>query len=435
MTSLEHARAFMGDSLGFHIIFALFGVGLPVATFLLEWWAVRTKNGVLLQYAHILARVMVFLVIVGVASGTLIAIQMSVFWSGLVEFGAPIIGVPFTLEGYAFLFEVIFLALHASTWKRITGIKHALLLLPVALGAFLSAVCITLANAWMNDPHGFTVVNGLLTDIDLRNALFTKTAFFEIAHSITAYYLATFLSVAAVCTWVLWRHRPKEREKQNTLQYIITRFVLLAIVCEVVLAGVGDASLRYLSQSEPRKFAAIEAVTKTTAYAPYRIGAHVNTETMEAEGGVALENVLSIMTGFSADTTITGLQAFPQDTWPMLIVHELFEIKMLFVGFLFLVPCIYLACERRLRRFRDSKLLRMALIACAPVSILLVELGWMITELGRQPYAVTGYLTTAEAFSKNPTVGQWGLLFPTTFVVLLVVSWIGVRKIIRSPQK
>jgi cytochrome d ubiquinol oxidase subunit I len=222
------------------------------------------------------------------------------------------------------------------------------------------------------------------------------------------------------------------QERRDALKLIVKRFVVIAFVCELLLAAVGDAALRSLSQSEPRKFAAIEAVTTTGGHSPYILGGKVNPDTEEVEGAIKIDSVLSMMTGFTPDKSITGLDAYPHSDWPLLIVHTLFEMKMTLVGFVTLVPLLYLLFQFRWKQFGENRWLQRALIACAPVSILIIELGWIVTELGRQPYAVSGYLTTADAFSKNPSVLQWGIIFPITFVVLLILSSLAVKKILHS---
>src|SRR3989344_7342631 len=193
--SVNAARALMADSLGFHIIFAMLGVGLPLVISLVELWSIRRKDERLREAARRLSMVSIILVIAGVVSGTIIAIQMSLMWSGLVDFGGPVIGLPFMLEGYAFLLEAIFLAVYVTTWKKLSGSKHWLLGLPVIAGAFLSAFFITSVNSWMQQPTGFRLEDGKITDPHIFEAIFTKTTLFMTSHSILGYYAATFLLV------------------------------------------------------------------------------------------------------------------------------------------------------------------------------------------------------------------------------------------------
>jgi cytochrome d ubiquinol oxidase subunit I len=434
MNELSAARAFIGDSLAFHIIFALFGVGLPLAIFCIEWWGIQRKSSELLSLAQFLSRIMSLFVIVGVVSGTLIAIQMSVIWSGLVDFGAPIIGVPFALEGYAFLIEAVFLGFYVSTWKRYAGYRHLLLLIPVILGAGMSAVFITLANAWMNNPQGFEMVNGVMTNVRPWKGLLTPTAFFEIAHSLISYYMTTFFSVAGISVWLLTRH--KSEKMKAVLRLVVGRFMTLGFMCIVLLAGLGHASMQYLAQAEPRKFAAIQMQPETLDHAPYVIGGHLNEAEDRLEGGIRIPNALSILAGNDADTVVRGLREYPRADWPLLIVNRLFEVKMVLVGFLALIPLLYLALYRRSKNILiDSRIVGWLVLSSGPLSVVLVELGWMITELGRQPYAVAGYLRVDQAFTANVAVMQWGIIFPVAFILLFIVSFGVAAQMIRKEIK
>ncbi len=432
MDNLHAARVFIGDSLGFHIIFALLGVGLPIVVGLIEYWGIRRGDQHLLRFARRLSQVMVLCAIAGVVSGTLIAIQLAVIWPGLIQFGDAIIGLPFLLEGYAFLLEAVFLAFYIATWQRWSQRRHVLLIIPVIIGAVGSAFFITLVNAWMNVPGGFDLVNGQLVNVDIWQGLLTPTAFFEITHSITSYLLATVLLVAGGLLWWLRSDQSKGDYIQSGY-WLLRRLLIVALICEVVIAVIGHFSLQHLAVSQPRKFAAIERVAQTQTHAPYIFGGEFSEDERSIEGGLRIPHALSIMAGHSADTQIIGLNDFPRVDWPMLIVHELFELKMLFVGYLGLVPLLYLLALWRYPRWKNNHLLQWAVVACGPLAILVVELGWMITELGRQPYAVAGYLRTADAFIDSPSVLHWGWIFPILFVVLFLVTGVALKKILRRP--
>lgn len=428
MNSLSAARAFIGDSLAFHIIFALFGIGLPIVLCIVECMAEKYKDAVLLHVARTLSKIMVLLVIIGVVSGTLIALQMYTIWPGLIKFGHDIIGVPFMLEGYAFLIEVIFLSWYIASWKKRSGYRHALILIPVVLGAILSAVCITVANAWMNAPSGFTLVDGKMTDIHVWKGLMTMTAFFEVTHSILAYIMTTFIAVLAALVFAVY----KGMQRTDGVKRVIYVLAVCAFVTQLALGAIGDMSLRYLSSSEPNKFAAIELVEQSGSDQSFRIGGRFNSDTQKVEGAITVPHMLSLMTGFSTETTLKGLTDIPEKSQPLTIVHTLFEIKMglTFLVILTTLVCVWGAWKRK--PWMYSKRTSVALIFSTLASIALVELGWMLTELGRQPYAVNGLLSTAEAFVGDPRVIHWGAVFPTLFVILFVVMILSMRRIIRK---
>lgn len=432
-TSLTVGRTLMGDSLGFHILFALLGVGLPIALSLVELWAIRRKDAALLAEAKRLTRIAVVLVVAGVVSGTIIAVQMSLVWSGLVKFGGPILGLPFMLEGYAFLLEAVFLGYYAYSWKKFQGYRHWLLSLPVILGAVGSAFFITLVDAWMNMPGGFTLVGNQITNVHVWQALLTPTAFFMISHSVVGYILATLLIVAAGYGWLMWRKKPGAATKRAA-QYIVVWFCVLAAVCGVLMAIIGDQQTRYLAQSQPRKFAAIELVPQTTTHAPYIIGGELSADGKSVVGGIRVPDLLSILTGWSPDTKVPGLDQFPRDKWPLLIVNTLFEAKMALVAVVIGVPFLFLLAAWKFKKWAWSTLGYVALLVTAVASAVVIELGWMVTEFGRQPYAVSGYLTTSQAYNNNPGIAAWSFIFPTLYVVLFGVTIWALRKTMATKE-
>lgn len=155
MDHVNAGRVLMGDSLGFHIIFVMLGIALPLFTLFIEYWAIRRKSAELMKTAKLWSYIASVLVVTGVISGTVVALQMFFVWPGILQFGGKVIGVGFMLEGYAFLIEAIALAFYVATWNKIKGYKHIFIGAFIPLGAALSGVLITAVNAWMNHPTGF----------------------------------------------------------------------------------------------------------------------------------------------------------------------------------------------------------------------------------------------------------------------------------------
>lgn len=421
----DAARALMADSLGFHIIFALLGVGLPLVILLIEQLGLRRKDPLILEHARRLSLATVILVVAGVASGTIISIQMSVMWGNLIEFGGPILGLAFGWEGYAFMLEAVFLAFYVSTWGKLKGWKHWLLGVPVALGSLGSALAITLGNAWMQNPSGFEVIAGKVVTNDPLSALFTKTALFMTSHSVAGYYLATILCVLGVYAFYMLRHKPVGRDR-SAVQAIMSRLGITALALVFVTALIGHFQTQYLAQSQPRKFAAIEMVETTARQAPYTIGGEWTADGT-VEGGLKIPGLLSVMAGNSPDTEVKGLDEFPKQDWPMLFVNILFESKLLLVAIITVIPLIFVGLHypklsAKLRDWRYKKPMLIALLPLGALAIVVVELGWMVAEFGRQPFVVNGYLRTSEAFSATSSVGNWGYIFPVLFVALFIAT-------------
>ena len=433
MINVDAARALMADSLAFHIIFALLGVGLPPVILLMEQLAIRRKNPIILEHAKRLSYATLILVIAGVASGTIVAIQMSLMWAGLVKFGGRVMGLAFGWEGYAFMLEAVFLAFYVSTWGKIKGWKHWWLGVPVALGSLGSAFAITLGNAWMQNPGTLNVVDGVVQTTNPLANLLSRTALFMVGHSIAGYYLATLLCVLGIYAFYTLKFRPAGNDK-NAVRQIMFRLSATAVIFIGITGIIGHFQTQYLARSQPRKFAAIELNETTQKNAPYILGGHWN-EDGKVEGGVKIPNMLSILVGDSPSTEVKGLQDFPKDTWPMLFINFLFEAKLLLVGLCAVITVLFTALhskklKQKYRDWRYKKPTLIALLPLGPLAIIVVELGWMVAEFGRQPFIVNGYLLTSDAFTGQ--IGSWGFIFPILYLILFAVTslalWILFKK-------
>ena len=427
----------MGDSLAFHIIFAMLGVGLPLIILLIEHLGLRRKDPLILEHAKRLSHASIILVVAGVASGTIISIQMALMWGKLIEFGGPVLGLAFGWEGYAFMLESVFLAFYVTTWGKIKGWKHWLIGVPVVLGALSSAFAITLGNAWMQNPGKLHLVDGKIVTDNPLALLLSKTAMYMTSHSIVGYYLATALCVLGVYAFYYLKFKPAGNER-HAVQQIMFRLSATAVIFVAVIAVIGHAQTQYLAQSQPRKFAALELVETTTTHAPYILGGEWKDG--KVEGGLRIPNGLSILTGNSPNAEVTGLDEFPKQDWPMLFIKTLFEAKLLLVVPLALIPLGFVALNfGRLKKWfgawRYKRWYLLALMATGPLAIIVVELGWMVAEFGRQPFAVNGYLRTADSFSASSSVSHWGYIFPVLYLLLFVVTSVALSVMFKRKGK
>ncbi len=420
------ARTFMGDSLGFHILFVMLGIALPLFTLLVEYWGIKRKNSGLLRTARLWSYLSTILVITGVISGTVVALQMFFVWPGILQFGGKVIGLAFSLEGYAFLLEAVFLAYYISTWDKIKGIKHVLIGIPIPLGAALSGFLITSVNAWMNHPIGFDYVDGQVVNARPVEAIFGTTSLLETAHSLAVYYMTVALVIVAVFAVTYLRHKPTGAALKNT-QFLMKRFACIALGLMFVIAFFGDLSAKYLATTEPTKFAGIELLDKTGPYAPYRVGGSINDNGV-AEGGIVVENGLSVLATGTTDGIVQGLDQADRSIWPPLFVHTIFDLKMAIVPFLFLIPAAFLVLIYKDAKKAYSKVMMWALVAAAIGATLALEFGWMLTEIGRQPWAINGYLLTKDAFTSSTGIQQIAVVFPLVFILLLVLTLVALRK-------
>ncbi|HMT18692.1 MAG TPA: cytochrome ubiquinol oxidase subunit I [Candidatus Saccharibacteria bacterium] len=431
MEHVNAGRALMGDSLGFHILFVMFGIALPLLTLIMEYWSIKRKSESLRKVAKLWSYIATVLVVTGVISGTVVALQMFFVWPGILEFGGEAVGVGFMWEGYAFLLEAIFLAYYVSTWDKIKGFKHLLIGIPIPLGALLSGIIITSVNAWMNHPTGFEYVNGQLINPQPLKALFNETSFLEVTHSMFAYYGVVAMLMAGAYAWVGLKNKKALNE---TVKFIIVRMSIIALICMGIVGFLGDRSAKYLAREEPTKLAAIELLTETQSNAPLRFGGRID-ESGEEVGGIVIPDALSILGKGDPNAVIEGLDKTPKTLWPPLIIHTLFDIKMFIVALLLLIPSLFIFLYYRSPKKAFSKPMLISLTTIGLLGVVAIELGWMLTELGRQPWAVYGYVLTKDAFTTSPGVQQLGYLFPAVFVLLFIATYFGLKKTIERFNK
>lgn len=436
---LNAARVLMGDSLGFHIIFVLFGLTLPILVSLFEWMGIYKKDKKLIEIAHYWSKIMAVLVITGVISGTIIALQFSLVWPGILKFGGEVIGLPFLFETYAFLIEAVFLALYMTTWnnKKIPQKLHAIFGLFIVLGSTMSAYAITSVNGWMNLPTGFDIVEGKFENVDVFKAMFSQPALVEFFHSMPGYYLSASLTIVGFYVFKIMRSKKSERlgAKHKMDWYIIRTLMIFAGIMFILSAVTADITGKYLAKHEPEKLAAVELNYETQANAPLIIGGVPGPDGTIEGPHFKIPSALSILAGNSPDTVVRGLGEFPEEKQPPHYIHTFFDIKMTIITYLtFMFVGFFVALKWR-KDWLKNRLVLLGVGISGVLAIVVVELGWMITEIGRQPWAVRGYLATEEAVTKTHDVTNFGYLFPLSYVFLTIVTVAALKKVVRDQNK
>lgn len=434
--ALEASRVLMGDSLGFHIILVLFSLTLPILVGYFEFMAIRRKDEALRRLAHQWAKVMAIIVISGVISGTIIAFQMTLVWPGILKFGGEVIGLPFMFETYAFLIEAVFLGLYMATWnnKRVSPWLHWSFGLFVWLGATMSAYAITSVNAWMNLPSGFDFINGRIQNVDVVKAMFSETALIEFFHSMPGYYLAASLAIASLYFIKIARKPRDERtgEVSKMDWYVLRVLMTFAVISFVAVAITGDLTGKYLAKHDPVKLATIEAVQTTGDHAPFIFGGSNHVGGKVTGPYIKVPDALSILAGGSSRTVVSGLENTPASLQPPAYIHSLFDIKLVAIGAMAVLIGVYFVASRYVKSLLKSKPLLILAAIAGFLGIVVVELGWMITEIGRQPWAVRGYVTTAQAMTTSHTVSVYAYFFPVSFVFLFVFTIIAIKRTLRN---
>jgi len=435
MEHLNASRVLMGDSLAFHIIFVMFGLTLPILVVWFEWWGLRKKDKKAVETAYFWSKIMSLLVITGVISGTVIALQMSLVWPGILKFGGEVIGLPFMFETYAFLLEAVFLALYMATWKnnKVPRTLHIFFGIMIIIGSTMSAYAITSVNAWMNLPTGFDIVEGKFENVDVWQAMFSQTSLIEFFHSMPAYYLASAMVIASLYGIKILKSKYRDRlGASHKFDWIIIRkLMVFSAVCMVALVITADITGKYLAKHEPVKFAAIEMVNETGNKLPFIFGGVPDKDGNIDGPYFMIPNALSILAGDSS-TEIKGLNEYPENVRPPSYIRALFNIKLTLIGVLVLFLLAYFAAKMWRPTILGRSWFLGALIVIGFFGTIIMELGWMLTEIGRQPWAVTNYLTTEEAVTKTNDISTFGYIFPLAYVLLFVVTLLAIRKIVKA---
>ncbi|HXF96405.1 MAG TPA: cytochrome ubiquinol oxidase subunit I, partial [Gemmatimonadales bacterium] len=276
MSDLLAARAQMGISLAFHIVFAVVGIGMPVLMVVAERRWQRTGDPVYLELARRWARGTAILFAVGAVSGTVLSFELGLLWPRFMEFAGPIIGMPFSLEGFAFFTEAIFLGVYLYGWNRVSPRMHLGAGVLVAVSGALSGIFVVIANAWMNAPTGFELRDGRPVNVDPLAAMLNPASLSETIHMTLAAYVATGFAVAGIHAFLLLRDRTSVFHRRA-----LAIGLLVGAPAAVLQPLSGDLSARYVARHQPAKLAAMEALFETRRGAPLVIGGWPDVERRE----------------------------------------------------------------------------------------------------------------------------------------------------------
>jgi len=409
----------MAVSLAFHIVFAVIGIAMPVLMVLAERRWQRTRDPVYLDLAKRWARGTAVLFAVGAVSGTVLSFELGLLWPRFMELAGPLIGMPFSLEGFAFFTEAIFLGVYLYGWEKVPPRAHLLAGVLIAISGAASGIFVVIANAWMNTPVGFTLVAGAFTNVDPIAAMATPAALPQTLHMILAAYAATGLGVAGIHAFLLLKGRTSAFNRAA-----LTIGLIVGAPAAVLQPVSGDIAARSVARRQPVKLAAAEALYETRAGAPIKVGP-----------GIEIPYALSLLAFHDPHAVVLGLDSVPRDEWPNVpLVHLSFDVMVALGTYMALVGlwAAWLALRKRDLTTR-RRFLRAVAIA-APCGFIAIEAGWMVTELGRQPWVIFGVLKTADAVTPMP-----GLIVPFTAITLLycglavIVGSLLYRQIVRSP--
>ena len=346
MDHLLSARALMGISLGFHIIYVAFGIGFPLLLLISECLALKTENELYHQLARSWTRPMTVLFTIGAVSGTILSFELGLLWPVFMGFGGSMIGLPFWLEGFAFFIEAIFLALYIYGEKRLSRRALVLTTIPIVISSAASAVFVISANSWMNTPAGFDLLNGNPFNVRPWQAMANVSWLSEAVHGTLATYVASSFAVAGIYAYHLLKKRLTAENKLGLSLALAVGGILLPLMLVS-----GDFSATRVARNQPSKLAAMEAVPETIQGAPLVIGGWVDQSTNQLRYGIRIPKMLSLLAFHDPDATVLGLNAFPRGLRPNPnIVHPFFDLMIMSFFIMLISSGLVLDCPLERKR-------------------------------------------------------------------------------------
>jgi cytochrome bd ubiquinol oxidase subunit I len=410
------AREQMAFTLGFHIILVPFGVALTALMLVANYRGIRRGDATALLLARRWSQVAAVLFAVGAVSGTVLSFELGLLWPELMGTYGPAFGIPFAIEGLFFFIEAIFVAIYIYGWKRLRPWPHFWTGVPVVIAGVGGTLSVVAANAWMNQPAGFTVRDGRVVDVDPLGVIFNPAFGYEAVHMLLAAYMVAGFTVAGVYAVGMLRGR---RDRYHRLGLLIP--LTVAAIATPAQIIVGDVAAREVFQNEPAKFAAIEAHTETGTHVPEVLGGYYDDGAVHY--GLEIPSGASILSGYRPSTEISGLEDVPAEVRPtdraVTVVHLAFD-TMVGIGLALLALSTWFGWSwwRRRDPPRSRWFLRATAVS-GIAAIVALEAGWVVTEVGRQPWTVVGHLLTRDAVTRT---GNIWLLFAATLALYAAVG-------------
>lgn len=419
------ARAQMASSLGFHIVFACIGIAFPTIMLVAEWIGLRRGDPAALLIARRWSKVLAVLIAVGAVSGTVLSYEMGVLWPGLMGRFGSVIGIPFDIEAVFFFLEAVFSGVYLYGWRRLPGWAHWWSGVPIAVSGLFGATSVVAANSWMNQPGGFIIKNGVVTGVDPFAVFFNRAMPYEVPHMILAAYMVAGFLTAGVYATGLLRGR---NDHYHRLGFGVS-FAVAGIATPLQLI-MGDTITRVIEHQQPIKYAAMEYVPRTSRGVTEWLGGiylhgHVYL-------GIGVPDLNSILFDFNPNSKIIGWDTVPASGRPPLpdLLHLSFD-TMVGIGTILLALAAWQAWYWWFHRkvLRTAWFLVPAALSGAAAA-LAMECGWIVTEVGRQPWIVYGVLLTNNAATVASgvdvtlavTLAIYGVLSVATIGILLLMS-------------
>ncbi|WP_299676692.1 cytochrome ubiquinol oxidase subunit I [uncultured Dokdonia sp.] len=426
MENLDAARLQMAFTLIFHIVFACVGMVMPFFMVVAHKKWLNTRNDIYLTLTKSWQKGVAIFFVTGAVSGTALSFELGLLWPEFMKHAGPIIGMPFSLEGAAFFVEAIALGFYLYGWNKIPEKFHWWTGVIVGISGVASGILVVSANGWMNAPSGFDYINGEFLNIDPIKALFNPAWFTQALHMTLAAFTATGFAVAGIHAYQIVKKRNVALHKK-AFKIAITFGAIAAILQPIS----GDLSAKDIAERQPVKLAAMEAHFETSKGAPLYIGGIVNQETQEVTHKIAIPKALSFLAFGNLDAEVKGLNDFPKDEHPnVAIVHYAFQVMVGLGTLLLFAGVFFFITLSRKRTWFHSKKFWLLFTVLAPMGFIALEAGWIVTEVGRQPWIIHNIMKTKDVVTPVPGIVYSFYMYVILYSILTIaVTWLMSRQI------
>jgi cytochrome d ubiquinol oxidase subunit I len=403
-----------------HIPLVCFAIAFPAMVLFTEWRWLRTGDSVYLMIARRWTRILVALFAVGVVTGTILSFEFGLLWPSFMATFGSVFGLGFAIEGFSFFLEAIFIGIYVYGWNRLSPRAHFLTGIPIAVAGVTGSLTVISVNGWMNHPTGFHLLDGKVVDVHPWRALFVNSYFWhELIHMYVAGYMVTGFLLAGVYAFARLRGRWTRYER--TALAIPLAIAALASPIQIL---VGDWAGRAVADSQPLKLAAFEGLGHTTKGAPLHVlGWYSDGDVKYA---IRIPKLLSLLAYHDPNATVEGLDTVPAGQRPPVnVVRVAFQVMVAIGMLLALLGLVYLWVRVRWKRLPEPRWFYWAVVAAGPLSVVALVAGWVVTEVGRQPWVVYRLMRTSEAITHAGGIPVGYATLALVYLGLaLAVAWI-----------
>ena len=429
------ARGQMAFTLAFHIILVPLGVSWAAMTLVANYRAIKHDDRDALLLAQRWSKYMAVTFAVGAVTGTVLSFEFGLLWPRFMDRWGAAFGVPFAFEGLFFFTEAIFISIYIFGWRRLKPWTHFWTGVPIVLAGVLGSVSVVSANAWMNSPEGVTLNSaGRIESVDPLGVIFNDAMPLMAAHMVVAAYLVGGFLVASVYAVGMLRGR---RDRYHRLGFVIG-FTVAAIAAPVQM-GVGDGLARWVYENQPVKFAAIELVPSTGSDVPEVLLGHLNASG-EVEGGLPIPGLASWLSDPSTGsaTVVQGLDSVPRAQRPTIrqvnIVHLAWDVMVGLGSLLFLLTLWYWGSWIFRRDLPRSRWFLRCAAVSGVLAVVTMEAGWVVSEVGRQPWIVYNRMRVEDAATGNTGIWVMSVVVALVYVALGAATILTLRAMSRRAR-